>query len=176
MKRALKAPLIGLGLGATALGGATYVGGSTRCSEGRVVESLAQCQSIVGAASANVCASAFSAFSPGAEQVSLTGAPPPAIADRAVFLTTQPNGAPTAQAVTRAAGDQKWRGTNGSPMEAFRNGCSRSSGSSTSSSRSSWSSYGGSGVNNSGASSGTSAVSAVSRGGFGSSGGFSSGS
>ncbi len=180
MKRSLTAPIVGLGLGATALGGAAYVGGGTRCVEGRVIQSLAQCQSIVGAASANVCATAFGAFSPGAEQVSLTGAAPPVV-DRAVFLTTRPDGQPTAQSITRSAGDPKWRTQLGEVMNPFRNSCTRTrssssyggSGSSSSSTRSSWSSWNsGSGVN-----SGSSySHSTVSRGGFGSSGSsFSSG-
>ena len=173
MKRSLTAPLVGLGLGASALGGAAYVGGGTHCTEGRVVESLAQCQSIVGLTNAPVCAQAFGAFSPAAEQVSLTGAAPPAIADRAVFLTTRPNGAPTAAAVTRAAGDPKWRNSAGAVVDPFRNSCSRSrSTGASSSTRSGWSSWSsGSGVN--------SGPTTVARSGFGSSGrsfSFSSGS
>jgi hypothetical protein len=168
MKRSLKAPLVGLGLGATALGGAALYAGGTRCVEGRVVDSLAQCSVLAGGASnAAVCATAFSAFSPANEQVSLTGSAPP-VAQRAVFLTTNPNAQPTAQPVTRAAGDTRWRNQLGETMTPFRNSCSRSS-SSSSSSRSHWSSSG-SGVN-----SGYSSTS-VSRGGFGSSGvSFSSG-
>ena len=162
MKRSLTAPLVGLGLGATALGGATYVGSSTRCNEGRVVESLAQCQSIVGAANAHQCSAAFAAFSPGAEQVSLTDAPR-AIIDRAVFVTT--GGTTSAQPVTRALGDFKWRDATGLAREPYRTSCSRSSSSSSShsgsSSRSSWSSSN---------SSSDSATHAVQRSGFGSTG------
>ncbi|MET0605480.1 MAG: hypothetical protein ABWZ80_03420 [Beijerinckiaceae bacterium] len=168
MKRSLTAPIVGLGLGATALGGAAVYGAGARCHEGRVVDSLAQCTSIVGASGAAACATAFGAFSPGAEQLSLSGSAP--TAQRAVFLTTRPDAQPTAQAVTRAPGDARWRDSLGQVVSPFRNSCSRSS-SSSSSSRTYWSGYGGgSGVN-----SGYSSTS-VSRGGFGSSGSsFSSG-
>lgn len=162
MKRSLTAPLVGFGIGATALGGAAYVGSSARCEEGRVVETLAQCQSLVGFDSANICQAAF-AVTPDRERLD--------VVDRAVFLRTG-SGAPAAEQVTRSAGDQKWSGPGGIVVVPYRRNCASSRSSShfhsSSSSRSIWSGWGsGSG--------GGSATHLTSRGGFGSSRFFSSG-
>lgn len=155
MKRSITAPLVGLGIGATALGGATYVGSSTRCDEGRVVDTLAQCQSLVGLDSAGICNSAF-AVTPGRERLD--------VVQRAVFLRTG-SGAPSAEQITRSAGDQRWLGPGGLAMDPYRRNCSSSrSGSSTSSGSSSRSGWSGS------SSSSSSVAHLTSRGGFGSSG------
>ena len=66
MKRSLTAPLVGLGLGASALGGAAYVGGGTHCTEGRVVRNTARSAMAGGAAPVRLTCSAAGEKAPNA--------------------------------------------------------------------------------------------------------------
>ncbi|MGL4496065.1 MAG: hypothetical protein ACRCYS_05645 [Beijerinckiaceae bacterium] len=160
-KRSIKPPLIGIGVGAAVLGAAGAYGLTMRgnCSEGRVIESLAQCKSVVGFQHHALCEQAFTRVQP-----SRSG-----VADSAVFVTTaRGNDVPQVAPLIRNAGEVKWRMTSSQALvEPYRNNCSSSRSGSGSSGGSSARSWGGGDSGGSSTTTGTDGAHGASRGGFG---------
>ena len=150
-KRSISPPLIGLGVGAVLLGGFAWYGSRTTCTEGRVVENVAQCRSLVGFQYASLCDAAF-AMNPATERLGV-------VVERAAFVTTRKDAQPGVENVVRDAGNPKWRSAfSNQIMEPYRQNCSSSR---------SGSGSGGSGSSASSSSGDGSGTHAVARGGFG---------